>query len=156
MDLKKLDVISGANEGADVRLKHPGTGDDLGIVIHVLGRDSAVFHDLADKQNKRRISRMTRGGVFRAQALPASEIEKDALELLVACTQYWYTEAKVDDAGTEVEPRKDSIEFDGQFIDGTAGNAQLAENARMIYSRLPWAREQVDVEVNDRANFVKS
>lgn len=148
MDLSNLDVVSGANKGTNISITHPGTGEDLGIRIHVLGRDSDVFKKLSDQQNKKRIGRMHRGGIFRPQPVPASEIEKDALELLVACTLAWHTEAKVDKEGAELEPRKDSITWKGQEYTCSP------ENVKLLYVALPWMKEQVDLEVNDRANFI--
>lgn len=40
MDLSNLDVIAAAKLGAPVELRHPGTGEALGVTLRVLGYES--------------------------------------------------------------------------------------------------------------------
>ena len=42
MDLASIDTVKGANAGAEVKLYHPSTNEDIGITIRVLGKDSDV------------------------------------------------------------------------------------------------------------------
>ncbi len=134
IDLSSIDTIKGANEGFNVRIYHPGTNEDLDIVINVLGKDSDEFQKISRAQSKKRIAKMSKNG-FRGSSLtpPPEEIERDAIELLAACTKAW----------------------SGVVIDGAAITC-TPENTVMVYERFPWIREQVDIAIGDRANFIKS
>jgi hypothetical protein len=149
IDLNDIDTVKGANEGFDVSLYHPGTNEDLGIVITVYGKDSDKFQDISRKQNKKRMAKLTKGG-FRAQNLTPSpeEIEADGIALLAACTKGWKTQAVKDREGNITEPMKDTILISGKDMPFTE------ENAITVYGRFPWIKEQVDIAIGDRANFI--
>ncbi len=134
IDLSSIDTIKGANEGFNVRIYHPGTNEDLDIVINVLGKDSDEFQKVSRAQSKKRMAKMSKGG-FRLSniAPPPEEIERDAIELLVACTKSW----------------------SGVVLDGVTISCNH-ENAIMVYERFPCIREQVDTAIGDRANFIAS
>jgi len=134
IDLANMDTVKGSNAGFDIKIYHPGTLVDLGITITVLGKDSDEFQKVSRSQQKKRMAKMTKGG-FRAQNLtpPPEEIEADGLDILAKCTTGW--------SGVIVEGKE--IEFS-------------VDNATMIYTRFPWIKEQVDVAVGDRANFIKA
>lgn len=61
----------------------------------------------------------------------SAEMLEDGLELLVACTKGWK-----------------HIKISGVVLPFSE------ENSRMLYTKYPWIREQVDTFVNDRANFL--
>lgn len=132
VDLSSIDTVKGSNEGFDVRIYHPGTNEDLDIVINILGKDSDEFQKVSRAQNKKRMAKMTKGG-FRNTAVPVEEIEQDSIQLLAACTKSW-----------------SGIVVDGKPVEFSQ------DNAVMIYERFPWIKEQVDVAMGDRANFIKS
>lgn len=133
IDLANIDTVKGANEGFDVQIYHPGTNEDLGIVINVIGKDSDEFQKVSRAQSKKRMAKMTKGG-FRSNAtIPVEEIEQDGLALLAACTKSW-----------------SGVIVDGKPIDCTTGNVM------MVYERFPWIKEQIDTAIGDRANFIKS
>jgi hypothetical protein len=131
VDLSSIDTVKGSNDGFDVQIYHPGTNEDLGITIKVLGKDSDKFIKVSRGQNKKRMAKMTKGG-FRATAIPVEEIEQDSLMLLAACTVGWV-----------------GVVVDGKALDFNE------DNAVMVYERFPWIREQVDAAMGDRANFIK-
>ena len=133
IDLSSIDTVAGANAGFDVQIYHPGTNEDLGIIIRVLGKDSDEFQKISRAQSKKRMAKMSKGGNFRNTNLPLEEIERDSLDLLAACTKSW--------AGVKLE---------GKDLECNAANAV------MIYERFPWIKEQVDTAIGDRANFIKS
>lgn len=149
IDLNDIDTVKGSNEGFDVSIYHPGTNADIGIIITVLGKDSDAFQEKSRQQNKKRMAKLTKGG-FRAQNLtPApEEIEADGIALLAACTKGWKTLAVKDKEGNIVEPIKDTILIGGKELPFTE------ENAINLYGRFPWIKEQVDVAIGDRANFI--
>ena len=132
IDLSTLDTVKGSNEGFDVQIYNPATNEDLGITINILGKDSDEFLKVSRAQSKKRMAKMTKGG-FRNTSVPVEEIEQDSLALLAACTKSW--------SGIIVE---------GKAVECTT------DNAVMIYERFPWIKEQVDVAMGDRANFIKN
>jgi len=126
MDLAKLDTLSPANEGVWMELEHPVTGEPLGIKIKVAGVDSDYYRKEMRRQQNKRLKKGIR-------TISAEELENEVIELLVACTLDW-----------------EGIEYEGKVLECNK------ENARMIYKKFPWIREQVDNFINDRANFLKS
>lgn len=133
VDLAAIDTVKGSNEGFDVQIYHPGTNEDLGITIKVLGKDSDEFQKVSRAQSKKRMTKMQKGG-FRGNAtVPVEEIEQDGIALLAACTKGWN--------GVIVEGKEVPFSTD---------------SAIAIYERFPWIKEQVDTAIGDRANFIKS
>lgn len=132
LDLSELDTAKAANAGFDVDLYHPATNADLGIKIRVLGKDSDEFRRVSNSQNKRRMDRMQRGG-FRNPTPSPEELEQNGIELLAACTLGW--------AGVVLD--KKPLPF-------------TKDNAKMLYNRFPWIKEQVDAAIGDRANFIQA
>jgi hypothetical protein len=133
IDLANIDTVKGSNEGFDVQIYHPGTNEDLGITITVLGKDSDEFQSVTRAQSKKRMARLNKGGFRAATIITPEEIEQDAISLLAACTKKW----------------------SGVVVEGNAIECTTA-NATMLYERFPWIREQVDVAIGDRANFIKA
>lgn len=150
IDLASIDTVAGSNAGFDVQLYNPGTNVDLGITIRVLGKDSDEFQKVSRTQSRKRTAKMTKGG-FRNVASMASieEIEQDGLELLAACTIGWHR-IDTDDTGKVSGAVKDTLLIDGNEIPFSVANAL------MVYERFPWIKEQVDIAIGDRANFIKS
>ncbi len=132
VDLAAIDTVKGANEGFDVQIYHPGTNEDLGISITVLGKDSDEFQKISRAQSKKRMAKLSKGGFRNTTQIPIEEIEQDGIELLAACTKGWA----------------------GVVIDGKPVSFSQAE-AVNLYTRFPWIREQVDTAIGDRANFIK-
>lgn len=132
IDLSTIDTVKGANEGFDVKIYHPGTGKDLDIVIRVLGKDSDEFRKVSRAQQKRLTEKATKGGFRSIQSFPEDN-ERNGLELLAACTVSW---SGVVINGEEVKCSK--------------------ESAVMVYERWPFIKEQVDVAIGDRANFIQA
>ncbi len=133
IDLSSIDTVKGSNEGFDVQIYHPGTNEDLGITIHVLGKDSDEFIKVSRAQSKKRLAKMTKGGFRNTSTVPVEEIDQDAIALLAACTKSWK----------------------GVIVDGKAVEC-TPENVAMIYERFPWIKEQVDTAIGDRANFIQN
>lgn len=132
IDLSSIDTVAGSNEGFEVQIYHPGTNEDLGITINILGKDSDEFQKVSRAQSKKRMAKLAKGGGFRTSVISVEEIDRDGLELLAACTKSW---SGVIVEGKTVECNKD--------------------NAIDLYERFPWIKEQVDAAMGDRANFIK-
>jgi hypothetical protein len=145
MDLKKLDTVTGSNAGFELQLYDPATLMPLGIFIEVLGQDGAEFRRVQSEQNKQRIAKMTKSGVFRAGAATAGEMEADMIEVLAACTKAWRD---------ETEEAKAAGTYDKITVGGEMFTCTRAAAAK-LYTDYPWIREQVAAAVTDRANFLR-
>lgn len=141
MDLDTLNVVAGAGVGFDLQLCHPGNGANLPIFIHILGSDSREYKRVESEQNRKRIEKLWKGGVFRPAAQSAEEAEEDVVARLVAVTQAWW-EVLPDGA------KQPTLEVKGEQI------AFSSAAAAKIYTENPWIKEQVYSAVVDRANFI--
>jgi hypothetical protein len=126
-DLSQLDTAKASDEGAELELRHPKTGEVLGgPVIILAGPDSEIVRGAQRKlTNKRLKGRRTK--------VDAEMIEDEQLEVLALSTLGWR-----------------DIACDGAVLPCSK------ENAKMLYGRFPWIREQVDEFVGERGNFIKS
>ena len=126
MELTQFDVVSPANEGVWMNLEHPVTGEPLEVKIKLAGVDSDYYKKELRRQQNKRFKKGFR-------KMNAEELESETIGLLVACTLDW-----------------EGVELEGQALECNP------ENARKIYKRFPWIKEQVDNFINDRANFLKN
>ena len=134
MDLTELDTSSAADEGVEMAVRHPVTNAPLmmadgetPITIRVAGMDSKIFRKAQRANQDRRM----KGARYRAPT--ADELDAEATELVAKCTLSWR----------------------GVMIDGAELQCSFA-NAKQLYTRLPWLREQVDLFMGDRANFLQT
>ncbi len=127
-DLSKLDTAAGANAGVDIKLYHPGTGEDIDGTITILGQDSDEFQRISRMQQKKRMEKIRKGG--RGFILSPEEIEQNSIELLAGCSKGW----------------------SGNLFKDLPFSRDAAE---ACYKKFPWMREQVDTGMGDRANFIK-
>jgi hypothetical protein len=137
-ELSALYTIDGANEGCEVKILHPGTGEETGLVIHVLGEDSDEFQRIKRAQQKKRTDKFSRGG-FRNPTPTPAEMENDNIELLARATKSWSYKGSASIPGPK-----------GEMLDCKF------ENVVLFYTASPDARRQIDIAVGDRANFIKA
>lgn len=123
MDLATLDTT--AVESVPMRLKHPGTGQVLDTVLHVVGVDSDRYREKARQISNRRINSKQK------RMLTIEEVEADNDSLLVSCIVGW-----------------DNVTIDGEKVEFSL------ESAKKLIQRFRWIREQIDEFVGDRANFL--
>lgn len=132
MDLNQLDTVAVGEAGVAMQLKHPTTGEPLAqengepITITLAGADSDRFRSAQRANADRRIKNARRNS-------SSADIEADGLELLASATLGW-----------------SGIKVDGEALDANKANV------KKVYTRFPWIREQVDVFIGDRANFLPS
>lgn len=127
-DLSSIDALTATQEdGVEVHIVHPATGDDTGIVIRVAGPDSqrrrVVQKRVTDQRLKRR----------RNKPLTSDELEDEALRVAAGATISW---AGVRDNGVDLEFSNDA--------------------AIALYRKHRWIYEQVEADGNDRAAFLKN
>ena len=125
-DLAKLDTAKVAEEGAELRVAHPTTGEDLGITITMIGTDSKTFRDISKSRATASLKKKTR-------EIDLDQNESEAVELLAKCTKGW---SGITENGKEV--------------------AFSYDNAVDIYTKYIWLREQIDRFMADRSNFLPS
>lgn len=125
-DLAKLDTSKTAEEGAELHVAHPATGEDLGIKISLIGMDSKTFRDISK-------SRATASLKKKSRDIDLYQGEAESIDLLAKCTKGW-------EGITE-----DGIEVKFSY-----------ENAVKLYTKYLWLKEQVDRFIVDRSNFLPS
>lgn len=124
-DMNTLDCIPQANAGAVLDVLHPVKGTKIGIQITLAGMDSDIYRNFKkDRQNKRLREQGT------AQ-LTAEDLDEGGLEVLAVLTLGW-----------------NRMRVDGKDLPCTPANAKT------VYRRFPWLKEQVDSFVSTRANFM--
>ena len=125
-DLATLDTSKVAEEGAELCVAHPTTGEDLGIKITLIGTDSKTFRDISK-------SRATASLKKKSREIDLDQNESDSVELLAKCTKCW---SGITESGVEVP--------------------FSYENAVKLYTKYLWLREQIDRFMADRSNFLPS
>lgn len=148
LDLASLNTSEGSDKGARIELTHPTTGAKLGVFVTVLGKHSQVFRDIVRERVNARVKKEALAARRGKNLEPrtAEEVEREALELLVACTLGWETETR--NAKGEVTDTSPTLMFKGEALPFNA------PNGFNVYSELLWVREQVDGAIGDLENFI--
>ncbi len=123
-------IAQAAIDKAWATITHPVTGAPTDMRIQVASPDSDLYKRIDRKIKNRSLTVMqkTRGRPVSIEAMDAS-----GLELLVGITVGW-----------------EGARQDGRDLECNE------ENTRMLYTKFPFIREQVDTFVGDRANFFSS
>lgn len=126
MDLKRFDVASAANAGAELHLKHPATGEPLNdggkpVTLRLMGRDAPAVREAARAADR---------------AVTAGEIDADErlTRVLVAATVGW-----------------SGIEVDGETKFSPDGARKL-----YTMPETDWVLEQVTPFFLNRANYARN
>jgi hypothetical protein len=128
MDLAPFD--GKADDGAEMVVMHPGTGDATDAVITLAGMDSRAWRAASHKLR----SNVFSDGADQDRVVKAFEMsEQHVAELLASVTLSW---KNVKDGGPDLECTR--------------------ENAKKLYVKYPWLREQVNRFAGNRANFFRS
>lgn len=139
MDLSKFSTVDSAAKGAAMEVLDPVTGNALreedgsAVTITLLGADSPELRASERARLNKRLGKNIKQ--LSRTSLSAEQLEEEALETLITATKGW---------------KGISMEQDGEVKELKC----TPENARMLYTRLPWLREQADEFINDRANFL--
>jgi hypothetical protein len=115
------------DEGIDVEIRHPASGDKVGVTIRVAGPDSAA----AKKADRLMVNRRLKSR--RTGTLNAEELHEETLLKLAHCTLDW---SGMVDKGKPLE--------------------LTIDNAVLVYRRAPWIMEQVAEVAGDRSRFFES
>lgn len=126
--LDLADFEANSLETAELVIEHPATGKPTSMRIQLLSSDSDVW-----KKQVMRIRRENMKYQNRRDGIPPEKSQDDALTLLAVCTVGW-----------------NGINESGQPLPCTR------ENAKRVYEKFPFIREQVDDFIGDRRNFLRS
>jgi hypothetical protein len=132
LDLASLDLAAAAEKGFELELLHPVTQAPLGVFITLVGKDSPTFRDHVrrganDQLRKQAVSKR-RGAEIEVPTI--EKMESDMIELLSLCATGWR-----------------NLTYKGVELPFST------VNAKVIFTDLPWIREQVDQAVGDIENF---
>ncbi len=134
MDLSKFNTKDLSDKGAVMVVEDPTTGKDLltdddePVTITLLGKDSKVYRELSHKRTNQQLEQAVRS---KKAKVSAEEMEGDALDILAACTTGW---SHIEDEGESLECSR--------------------INARKMYEKYPWLKEQADSFILDRSNYL--
>ncbi len=131
MDLANIDLQAAAEEGIEVKLQHPATGEYLedengeNLIITVLGKDSETWQNAAKRVNTRNANR------YKGRQIPNAALEAALYEILGESTVKW----------------SKNIEFNGESLKCNK------ENAITLYEKRNWIAEQLMEAAGDRASY---
>lgn len=128
-DFAARDVAAKAEEGAELEVLDPVTGEPVGVYITLAGADSSLHRKATATITKRRLNGQ-KG--FRAKGFDPEKVEAESIEILAACTLSWK----------------------GVVVDGAALPCSR-DNAIKMYTRFPWLREQVEQFIGDRSAYLQ-
>lgn len=128
-DFASRDVAAKAEEGAELEVLDPVTGEAVGVYIVLAGADSSVHRKATASLSKRRLNGQ-KG--FRNKGWDPEKMEAESIEILAACTLSWK----------------------GVLVDG-APLPCSRDNAIKMYTRFPWLREQVEQFISDRSEYLQ-
>lgn len=128
IDLDALDVSQASEAGAEVKILHPTTGEELEIVIVVSGPDSKRSRDATRQMT----DQLTKEAVEKKLTPDDKTFERMAAMHAAAITQGW-----------------SGIEWGGEPF------AFTPENAIKLYTERRWIREQVERFAGQRGNFFR-
>lgn len=128
LDLAALDTSLGAEEGRELEVLHPKTGEPIGLRITLLGTDSEAYQKAVRAQQRRAMDRLAHN---RKRRSTPEELEAESIELLATITRGW-----------------------GPFNLGGKDYPYNHPNAVALYQRFGWIREQADAFAGERANFL--
>ena len=128
-DFASRDVAAKAEEGAELEVLDPVTGEAVGAYITLAGADSVVHRQAVANISKRRFNNQ-KG--FRNKGFDPERMEAESIEILAACTLSWK----------------------GVTLEGAALPCSR-DNAIKMYTRFPWLREQVEAFISDRSEYLQ-
>lgn len=130
MDLNDFNLAEKAEQGAELYLEHPGTGEGLESngqkwTIRLAGTDSKQYRNKSREIQNRRLNKIAKG---RKADFGGTDLE--ACELLASCTLGF----------VGLQKGGETLEFS-------------YDAAVDLYMTQLWIREQVDTFVGERSNF---
>jgi hypothetical protein len=130
-DLASLDALkSNQDDGVELKIKHPVSGDPIGLTLRVAGYESDAVKKVQRRQANERLRK-------RASKITAEEIERNAREVVAASVLSWKGD---DDFRLDGQPLP---ECNKDAVDG-------------LLRRFPFIGSQIDDFASDQSNFLLS
>ncbi|MBT0666333.1 hypothetical protein KI809_18655 [Geobacter pelophilus] len=148
MALDDLCTAETADQGIDIEIFHPGSGESLGIFIRMLGSDSEEYIEAERKITNRQKEKAKRTRDFTA-GMDYDQSQAALVEKMAACFVSW----------KEVVPGKDgqdpafkpTIELKkGEELEATKNNFKKIISNRGFF----WLRQQVQQGMDNVTNFL--
>lgn len=130
VDLSQFDSVTLANKGVDIYLKDVRTGAKTKAYITIQGSDSDAFQAFRLEKEREMVEKVQRKEEVK---LSTEENRKETIETLTRFTLGWYG-----------------------LTEGGKPLPFTIENAKMLYTKYPAIREQIDRAMVDRTNFLKA
>jgi len=133
MDFTKLSVASANDEGVEMEIVHPITEQSFEppTKVWVVGIDSDLYQKTSLSMQNKAMKKMVRRNQVRMN-LSAEENRANNIELISKMVLKW-----------------ENVEWEGVTLPCSF------ENVKMVMMKLPWFLEQVQLFVEDRANFLQ-
>lgn len=129
-DLANLDaIVKNQEEGIDLPVKHPVTGEPIGITLRVLGYESDKVRSLQRRQINQRLKNQRK-------RLTAEEIEGNGRAVQVAAVVGWSF-------------------ADGVTLDGSVPEFN-EKGVEALLKRFPFIARQIDEIADDASAFLES
>lgn len=125
-DLANIDPTSLADEGVEMEITHPSTGEGIGMFILLCGSDSDRYRNAERKILNKRLSNPS-------AKQSVERLEESSLKLLIGCT----------------------LGFRNLVLNGKSYEYNQ-DNIRKLYINHRWIKEQVDAFIADRGNYLKN
>jgi hypothetical protein len=125
MDFAKLDTSKLSENGAEMVVMHPTTGEPTDTVIVLRGQDS--------KEYRQKVKELRQRAMKQQGGNPIDTAEEHAMQTRIACTVTW----------KNVELNGKSLEFSVDNALSFYGNPGLS-----------WLVQQIDTFMRDRSNFL--
>ena len=139
MDLAQLDSKKKAEAGVRMNLVHPATGEDMTTFVEVLGTDSSTWQNMVREDLLKNVNKKSNKKI--ATEDDAIRIEKDIVIKLARMIKCF---GDVEEKGKEVS----YILFEGDKL------KYSEDNAVKLLEALPWFKEQLNIFIGDRSNFL--
>ena len=153
--LDDLDIATPSDNGTEIELLHPTSGEPTGIFFSIVGKHSEKYAQQKreiDKEQLEAVKKLTDKEKF-ARMLDAEDSKARAVRLLAACMTGWRTEEYGFDKLGEQAVKGDvkTLNFDGKDHPFTLTAAQQVLSSR----KWSWVYAQVDSAVHNDSLFMK-
>jgi len=140
-DLATLDTRAACDVPAEIELKHPATGEPLGMFISLLGKDSTPYKTAVKALRNAAFKKagLAQRKGQKVELTTADDIDANSIDLVVAATVGW----------------RDGANNKPTYTIDAAEVAFTPEAGKAFYTRFEWAKEQVDEYIEDLENFMK-
>jgi hypothetical protein len=140
-DLNDIDVQEIAEKGTTVDIKHPYSGESIGMEVDIVGLDSEASQAMIRRQRNRALDRQAK-----RKTITPEEQDQEAIELAAAITKAW--RSWPDNEAKEDAEVKETVPWNGEDLKATESNAIK------VYRKHRWIAAQIIEAAGDRSRFL--